>query len=674
MTADVHRLVVLGAGFAGSECANRLQQAFGPAAHVVLVDCENFMVFHPLLPEVASGTIEAQHVINPVRALCPGVDFDCRKVERIDLEEQVVHFERSDGHPIPSRPYDHLVIAMGLVPNMGLVPGMSSHGLPMKTVGDAYAVRNQVLGCLEAAANIEDPALRRELLTIVTVGAGFSGVETCAEVHDLAAFALRYFPELKNETIRSVLVSATPRILPALSESASAHALKSLQRRDIDVRLKCRTNSVTPTRCFLNDGSEIAVRTVIGTIGNRPHPVLLSSGLQMERGRLVVDADMRCAGQERVWSVGDCARIVNALDGELCPPTAQYASRQGTQCGDNVAAALRGQPTQPFAFKPKGYAASLGYLDAIVESGRFRFTGILGWMIWRLMYLSIMPGWLRRMRVAIDWMFDLVFPRDIAQLVTRGSDRLGSRHYEPGQVVVREGDAADAFFLIERGTLEVVQNGEVLRRMESGAHFGEEALLTDGTRTATVRALEPSDLRVVTREDFETLVGGLSGLSSMIRQVAPTPEVSDAGFESRRHAQMKARAAGSVARPAPEAVDPDTPARELVERFAQTTGPVPIRSAGGFQRWIHEQCFTSSPVERIEQATVADLSVRAASCSPDTPMSEVAERFYREGLMWMAVVEEGSLNGIIGAMDVARQRIEAESGAADEAPAMQEGA
>ncbi|MEZ4320485.1 MAG: FAD-dependent oxidoreductase [Myxococcota bacterium] len=671
-TEGLLEIVVLGAGFAGTECANRLQRVLGKRAHVVLVDQMNYMVFHPLLPEVAAGTIHAQHVINPIRSLCPEVDFDCADVAEIDLEQRIVHFRSVSGTTPPSRPYHHLVLALGLVPNMGLVPGMSAHGLAMKTVGDAYAVRNRVLGNLELAANTTDPELRKELLTVVTVGAGFSGVETCAEVHDLLTFSLRYFPELANERIRSVLVSGTPRILPALSETASAHAQKALERRNVEVFLSTRANSVTPTAIFLGEGVEIPTRTVIGTIGNRPHPVVVRSGLDNKRGSLLVDAFMRCQGRDDVWAIGDCALITNALDGELAPPTAQFASREGVQCADNVIAAIDGHELKPFSFKPKGYAASLGHMDAIVESGRLRFTGFMGWVVWRFMYLTILPGWLRRARVLVDWMFDLLFPRDICQLMAGTSDTIGSQHYEAGQVVVEEGETAEAFFLIETGEVEVVQkrhDGEqVVARLGPGSHFGEEALLTRGRRNATVRASQPTDVKVVTREDFELLTQRVGGLSTLLRQVKPTPTPEDADRDRARHEALHRDTARTRMRPPPTMVESDAPVDALLEALeASGSGPVAVSREGSFSGWVLSGLLTGAPQHELTHRRAGDLAVQPARCAPGDTLSEIAERFYREDLSFMAVVEDEVLVGLLTAIDVARARLAAERTAQREA-------
>jgi NADH dehydrogenase len=508
-------VVVLGAGFAGIECARRLERLLAGRAgvHVALVDRENHTVFQPLLPEVASASIATHHVVNPVRMFAPRVDFDCAEVERIDLDARRIHFKSPEGLELLPMPFTHLVIALGQVPNMSVVPGMAAHGLAMKTVGDAYHLRNHLITCLEMAANTADEAVRRELLTVVTVGAGFSGVETCAEVHDMLRAALRFYPELRGAAVRSVLVSSTLRILPALSPALSAYALEKLRARGVEVLLERRVKSVTPRSCFLNDGSEMPTRTVVSTVGNSPHPVVAQSPLEKQRGQLVADEHMRCKGYDNVWAIGDCALVVNAVDGKPCPPTAQFAVRQGRQCADNVVRALDGRALVPFRFKQLGYLASLGHMSAVAEIGPLRLSGFVAWWMWRTIYLLKLPGWYRKLRVCLDWTIDLLFPRDICQLEVARSENVGQQHYEAGQEIIRQGERGETFYSILRGEVDVVRDvdgaEERVARLGPGAYFGEDALLGDKPRSATVRAASPVDLLCLDRGNFRALTDNL---------------------------------------------------------------------------------------------------------------------------------------------------------------------
>jgi NADH:ubiquinone reductase (H+-translocating) len=680
-------IVVLGAGFAGIECARRLQRKLGNRddVHVALVDKNNHSVFQPLLPEVASAAIASHHVVNPVRMLARDVDFDCAEVERIDLAAQKVYFKSPEGMELLPMPYTHLVIAVGLVPNMAVVPGMAAHGLAMQTVGDAYYVRDHVLSCLEMAANTSDAALRRELLTVVTVGAGFSGVETCAEVHDMMTSALRYFPELSGEKIRSVLVSSTPRVLPALSATLGEWAAKSLRSRGVEVLLEARTTSVTPSACFLKDGTKIPTRTVISTIGFSPHPLVLATDVPKDKGRIVVDASMRVKGMSNVWALGDCALVTNAADGQPSPPTAQFAVRQGKQLADNIVRALRGEEPKAFAFKQLGYAASLGHLSAVVEIGPVRLSGFLAWWVWRTIYLMKLPGLLRKVRVMLDWTVALFFPRDITTISAERSERVGREHFEPGQLIVKEGDRGDAFYTVVQGEVEVVRLGgeaddpphraqrgameapddgeKVLARLGPGAYFGEEALLTGKPRSASVRAVTACDLLALGRSDFRALADNLKLLGDTFKK-ARKPIDDGAHGDDVKRALKRYRVKDRML-PAAELVTID--AGQSVEEACRlfqhhSHDGFPVLANGKLvgvvgRAELYRALSTAGDPART---TCGELCSEALTCHPDDDLAQLEGRFRERDAARLWVVDAadpGKLLGLISETHVLQKRI-----------------
>jgi NADH dehydrogenase len=502
-----HRIVVLGAGFAGMACTRELLRQLGRRndVHVALVDRENYSVYQPLLPEVVSASIAPHHVVSPIRQHLPDVDFDCAAVERVDMEQKLIHFVQLQGIAHAPRPYTHLVLALGRVPNMAVIPGMAAHAFPVKTVGDALKLRNHVLLQLELAANTHEEATRKELLSFVCVGGGFSGVETCAEMYDMLTSALRWYPELRDHTIRMRLVASTDRILPALSTGLSEYARARLTKRGIDVQLEERVTSITPRGCFLGRAGFVPTRTVVAAIGDSTHPLITGLGLPMQRGGVAVDAELRVPGFENLWGIGDCAFVVNQVDGQPCPPTAQVSIPQGKRCADNLVRALGGREQLPFRYKARGYMASLGHRTAVADVLGLRISGLIAWMMWRAIYLAKLPGVLRKLRVLIDWTIDLFFARDIVQLSTSTSERLGRAHFEPGQDIVRQGEPGDAFYTLARGEVEVLKDGVCVARLCEGAFFGEEALLHDRPRSATVRALTAVDVVMVARGDFKAI-------------------------------------------------------------------------------------------------------------------------------------------------------------------------
>jgi NADH:quinone reductase (non-electrogenic) len=667
-------VVVLGAGFAGIECAKVLQKRLRKRAdvHVALVDKENHTVFQPLLPEVAAASIATQHIINPVRMHAPDVDFDCAEVDHIDFEARLIHFKSPEGMELTPMPFTHLVFAIGTVPNMAIVPGMAAHALPMKTIGDAHHLRNHCLSRLEDAANIGDPDLRRELLTFVTVGAGFSGVETCAELHDMLVSALRYYPELKGETIHSVIVSSSERVLPTLSASLSEYAQKRMRKNGIEVLVGVRTSSVTARACFLNDGSEIATRTVISTVGNSPSPMVLQTPLVKHRGRLEVDAFMRCKGAEGVWAIGDCAWVINALDDKPCPPTAQFALRQGIQCAENIVRALDDEPLKPFSFKQIGYLASLGHLSAVVEIGPIRLTGFLAWWVWRTIYLSKLPGWYRRLKVTIDWTVDLFFPRDIVQLEAARTNRIGQRHCEPGQVIIEQGSAGDTFFSILTGEVEVVRREAdediLVARLGPGSYFGEEALLSGKPRNATVRAVTTVDLLCLGRSDFKALSDNIAVLGDTFKKVRkPLTKVEAAHDEDVRAALEKQTVASRMQREL-ITLDVDDTLETMCRTFKDHGYAVfPVVDAKGRleallgRDELHRAL--NSGVD-AKEAKVGELGgPEIVTAFQDDDLCQTMDRFHQHEVDRMAVVDRDDprkLLGLISVTDVLQARIELE--------------
>lgn len=672
-------IVVLGAGFAGIECAKRLRQRLKKRAdvHVALVDKENHSVFQPLLPEVAAASIDTNHIINPVRMHAPDVDFDCAEVDHIDFERRKIFFKAPDGMDMTPMPFTHLVFAVGLIPNMGIIPGMAAHGLPMKTVGDAYHVRNEALGRLEMAANTEDPALRRELMTFVTVGAGFSGVETCAELHDMLVSALAYYPELEGEAVRSVLVASGDRVLEALSPSLSAYAAKRMRKNGIEVLLEKRTTSVTGRSCYLDDGTEIPTRLVISTVGNSPHPLALGCELDKERGRLAVDEFMRCRGRENVWAIGDCAWVINDLDKSPSPPTAQFATRQGQQCADNIVRAIAGEPLKPFAFKQIGYLASLGHLSAVVEIGPIRLTGFIAWWVWRTIYLSKLPGWYRRLKVMIDWTVWLFFPRDICQLHAGRTDRVAREHYRPGQVIIKQGDEGSTFYSVVNGEVEVVKEARgddgavterLLARLGPGSYFGEDALLENKPRGATVRAATAVDLVCLGRADFKALADNVHTLADAFRKVRRPLTAVEAAHDDKIRRSLGRVLVETRMRPAAKLITltATDSLEELCRAFQEhgVSGFPVLGTKGELVGLLDRDDLHRALNEGKDpkKASVAEIGGgEIVTCFPDDDLAHTGDRLHQHEARRMCVVDRNNprkLLGLISRTDILQARIE----------------
>ncbi|NUQ61057.1 MAG: NAD(P)/FAD-dependent oxidoreductase [Pirellulales bacterium] len=419
MATETNRIVILGGGFAGTTVALRLEQLLRHDTNVeiTLLDSENFFTFTPLLPEVPSGSIQPKHIVFPLRALLKRTAVRQAEVKAIDLDRRTLVAAHCQACGNDTLPFDQLVLAMGSVPNYFGLPGVAQHSLSIKSLADAAALHAHVIDKLEHADLQDDPAVRRELLTFVIAGGGFAGVETIAELNDFVRGARRFYPRISPDEVRMVLVHSGPRILPEVSESLSAYALKILRKRGVEVLLETRVQSCTSDRVRLSSGEEIASRSFVWAAGTAPSPILDQLDLPRVRGgRVAVDPTMAVKDRPGLWAVGDSAAIADVVTGGLCPPTAQFALRQGRQLAENIAATLRGEPLRLFRFKTLGLLAGLGRRCAVAEILGMRFSGFFAWWLWRTIYLMKLPGFERKLRVALDWTLDLCFPRDIVYL------------------------------------------------------------------------------------------------------------------------------------------------------------------------------------------------------------------------------------------------------------------
>jgi NADH dehydrogenase len=404
------RIVVVGGGFAGVSAAQRFEKLVlrGAKLDVTLVSDSNFLLFTPMLAEVASGALEPAHISAPIRSAAAHTTFLYGRVDRVDPTVREVVLDSGE-----SLRYDHLVLAVGSVPHTFGLPGIDEHSFPLKNLADAIELRNHVLRMLEAADREADPRTRRELLTFVVAGAGFAGTETVAELFDLVHGVSHYYPGIAPDEPRFVLVHAGERILPELGPELAAYSMERLAARGIEHRLNMRVTEAAEDLVRLENDELISTRTFVWTAGNKPTPLIPD---------LATDSSLRAVGLHDVWAVGDCARIPDPLrEGEFYPPTAQHALRQGKAVADNVALVVAGRSPQEFRFRTVGVLVALGHRTAAAEIRGRRFAGLVAWLLWRGIYLSKLPGVEKRLRVLFDWTLDLVFPRDI--VVTSAAPR-----------------------------------------------------------------------------------------------------------------------------------------------------------------------------------------------------------------------------------------------------------
>jgi len=451
------------------------------------------MVFHPLLADVAGASINADAAAAPLRQMLPDIDCRTERVQRIDLASSEIEFE--DGNGAPARMhYDHVVVACGAESNLGIIPGMIEHAFPFKVMRDAIDLRQHIVRQMEQAEASLDPERRRWHLSFIVVGAGFSGVEVAGEINELVRNSTRFYQNFRKHDVVVTLVHSQDQILPEVAPKLREFAGMKMRKAGITILLNTRAVAATHDGIEINNGQMLPGATVVCTIGTAVSPLVQRLDVPKERGRIRTAPDMRIEGHTNAWAIGDCALIVNAFDNKPSAPTGQFAERQGRQAALNLVRILKGEPTQPFRFKALGQLCSIGGYQAVAEMLGVHISGFLAWLMWRGVYLFKLPTWSRRIKVALDWSWDVLFPRDLSFLNIDSAQHLTHGYYRPGDFVHRRGESARVFSVIEEGEVEILQAGEesqeakVIDILGKGDFFGEGALLGNRPHETSIRA------------------------------------------------------------------------------------------------------------------------------------------------------------------------------------------
>jgi NADH dehydrogenase len=415
------RILILGGGFAGAYTAKYLEKGLRRRSdvEVALIAKENFLLFTPMLHEVAGGDVTVTDIVQPLRKMLRHTRVMIADVEAIDLVKKQVCIRHVGLPHVYEVGYDQLVLALGGVTNFYRTPGLEEHALPMKSLGDAILVRNLVIDALGVADNQSNEVERRTTLTVVVAGGGFAGIETAGAVNGLLREALKSYPNLKPDMLRVVVVHPGDVILPELSERLGRYAQDKLARRGVEVRLRTKVTGYDGRLVALDDGTKLATRMLIWTAGITPPALVSGLPCTLQRGRILANECLQVPGWPGVWTLGDCALVPDSLKpGQFHPPTAQHAIRQARVLAGNIVSALHGQPPRPFRFKILGMLATIGRRKGVAEILGLRFSGIIAWWLWRTIYLSKLPGLQKKIRVLLDWMLDLVFSKDLVQVPT----------------------------------------------------------------------------------------------------------------------------------------------------------------------------------------------------------------------------------------------------------------
>lgn len=414
------RVLILGGGFGGAYAARRLSQTLGrsPDVEVVLISRENYLLFTPMLHEIAAGDLYPPDIVEPLRQWLREIRFIEGEVSNINLEARVVRYAAGSLRQSREITYDYLLIALGSETNYFGMTQLAARATTLKTLGDAALLRNRMVALLEDAATETDEAARQRHMTFVVAGGGFAGVETVGAMNDFLRDAVKHYPELDPSMLRVVLVHPGAFVLPELGEQLGEYAQGKLRSRGVDVRLGTRLTDYADWVVTLSKGDPLPASTLVWTAGAKPAEALASLPVEKIKDRVKVNEYLEVPGHEgSVWAVGDCAAVPDG-NGGMHPPTAQHGLREGLTAAKNIEAAINGTPGRPFRFSTIGLLASIGHHAGVAQILGIRFSGFLAWWLWRSVYLAKLPGISKRIRVAIQWTLDLLFPRQIEQFVT----------------------------------------------------------------------------------------------------------------------------------------------------------------------------------------------------------------------------------------------------------------
>ena len=426
-------VVILGSGFAGIEVLKKLQKEFDANSNIriTLISKDNFILFTPMLPEVASGMIETRNIVTPVRSFCKKAKFYQAKVESIDLDNKqltLTHVIGRQSQPNDWREhivkYDYIVIALGSENNFFKMSDVQRCCFTMKGIDDAILLRNHIINVLEQASLEEDNIeLRKSLLTFVVAGGGFNGVETVGAINDFIRESVKdYYKNIDMSELRVILIDSEDKLLAEVDEELGEFALEKLRVSGVEFMMRCAVSGATPNSIKLYDGTIIPCYTLIWSAGVTPSKLVAGLPCEHDRGhRIVANNYLEVPGYSGVYVLGDCASITDPHTGKPYPPTAQHAIRQGKVAAKNIISALKGEKEDKykvkFEYKTKGMMAEIGKRDGVaILFNKFKLHGFVAWWLWRTYYLANLPTARKKLKVLGDWISDLIFKPDVSMI------------------------------------------------------------------------------------------------------------------------------------------------------------------------------------------------------------------------------------------------------------------
>ncbi|MBO1753573.1 NAD(P)/FAD-dependent oxidoreductase [Allobranchiibius sp. CTAmp26] len=426
-SGDRPTVVVVGAGFAGFHTLRRLERTLSPEqANLVLVAPSDYLLYSPLLPEVATGVLDPRDIAVSLRQTLRRTTPVFGHVTDVDFDSRTLTVLGRDGTSGEQR-WDRLVLTPGSVTREFDIPGVAEHARGLKTLEEATFLRNHVLGQLDLADALPDTPMgrqqRQELLTVVAVGAGYTGTEFVAQMQNWMYRIADRWSSFGPDDVRWLLIDLAPHVLPELGPRLGAEAMKVLHRRGVEVRLTVSVASATATSVTLTDGDVISTRTLVWSAGVAPSPLIATLGLPTTKGRLVVNDDLSVPGLTHVWALGDSAAVPDlamslGADGTrpVTAPTAQHAQRQGHTAARNVAASLGVGQARRYRHRDLGLVADLGGTQGVAKALGVPLTGPIAKVTARGYHLFALPSTAAKVRVGTDWLYASILPTRVVQL------------------------------------------------------------------------------------------------------------------------------------------------------------------------------------------------------------------------------------------------------------------
>jgi NADH dehydrogenase len=434
-------MVILGSGFAAIEVLKKLQKEFDTnnSVEITLVSRDNFILFTPMLPEVASGMIETRNIVTPVRSFCKKAKFYQAKVKSIDLNTKKLTLTHAIGRQ--SQPdgwrervlkYDYLVIALGSENNFFKMSDVQRYSFTMKSIDDAIILRNHIIDVLEQASLEEDNIeLRKSLLTFVVAGGGFNGVETVGAINHFIRESIKdYYKNIDISEVRVILIDTNEKLLAEVDEELGEFALEKLKDNDVEFMMNCPVTGATANSVKLYNGTTVPCYTLIWSAGVTPSKLIAELPCEHDKGhRIVANNYLEVPGYSGVYVLGDCASITDPHTGKPYPPTAQHAIREGKVAAKNIISAVKGEKADKnkvkFDYKTKGMMAEIGKRTGVaILFNKIKLHGFLAWWLWRTYYLANLPTTRKRLKVLGDWISDLMFKPDVSMITRQEKENI----------------------------------------------------------------------------------------------------------------------------------------------------------------------------------------------------------------------------------------------------------